>query len=432
MEITGNLKLKDMSLTIWDSDIFKYRYYVFGLAIQKGTPFLVIPLVLWGFGDAAYANYVIIYSITQFAALAISLGTVNALMVFWNNFEDKGIYIRSLIILIILLSTILSIPLLVGLYFYPMFNYEKQSLLSGFIALLIVIYSIIYNINVAGLGVIRMIERQKIYFALTFISSAFLVILLTFLGYSGHHYNNNTIELTIIYIVALALQTYLVFLLSPIKAWKGKILNDYKVFVVKILNYSIPHMFYVLMTLSVITLDKIIVKMNFEKEIFIQYTLDYQTAYAVNLVSIVISMYALPLFCKLVNGGESELREKILSQFKLSLIGSFFVAILMYCYAMSTGVNLSIGYWLLAVAFGFMNMFTINIGVMEAYKRGHELAVKFALIPCVVFWILFGIVMYIKIIMFIYILIVVYTISLFLLSTYTVLKYTNISNIKVA
>ncbi|MGA7802797.1 MAG: hypothetical protein WCC36_18515 [Gammaproteobacteria bacterium] len=103
-------------------------------------------------------------------------------------------------------------------------------------------------------------------------------------------------------------------------------------------GYSVPIVGYMLVSLSVSTVDKWAMKAAYSDALFPQYVRNCQFAFAANIVSVVMGMYLLPVLCRLVEAGELVvLVSKIRSHYLLSLIGTNAVAVGMYSYARMTG-----------------------------------------------------------------------------------------------
>jgi len=362
------------------SDLVANRYYAFGLAVQKGTPFLVVPLVVWAFGAQAYANYVLTFAATQLVAMAMSLGTTNSLVVFWYQHEDKSRYLRSLILLIS------GLTLLIGFCVFALLT-ATSILPTGVIprplwAVTIVLFGAIYNWNAVGLSLVRVTERSRRYFLTVLVTTGILLLLVV--GVS--RMMQGTLPLIMIYMAVMALQSALFFAAVPLRVTGRELLPGYRQFTRRIFGYSVPVVAYTLVSLSVFTVDKWVIRSFYPDAEFTQYVLNFQFAFATNIVAVVIGMYLLPMLCRLVESEDrKEMAHKVHSHYLLSLVGTFVVGVGMYVYGRVTGVGLTGDYWILVMAFGFSNLFTVNVNVLEAFRNSRTLA-RIALIPTALFW----------------------------------------------
>ncbi|MGA7802796.1 MAG: hypothetical protein WCC36_18510 [Gammaproteobacteria bacterium] len=365
------------------SDLVANRYYAFGLAVQKGTPFLVVPLVIWAFGAQAYANYVLTFAAAQLVAMAMSLGTTNSLVVFWYRYEDKNKYLRSLLLLIGALGITIGLAvfgLLITTSILP-----RQVIPHLLWAGLIVVYAAIYNWNVVGLSLIRVTERSRQYFLAVVLTSITLLVLIVAISRVAQ----GSVVLVAIYMGVLALQSMLFMVVVPTRISEPGLVAEYRKFMRQIFGYSIPVVGYTLVSLSVFTIDKWVIKGSYTNSEFTQYVLNFQFAFAANIVSVVLGMYLLPTFCRLVESQDLEvLGRKVQSHYALSVLGTIVVGTGMYGYGRITGVHLTEAFWILVGAFGIANLFTVNVNVLEAFRNSRALA-RIAVFPTVIFWLAF-------------------------------------------
>jgi len=389
------------------SDLFAHRYYAFGLGVQKGTRFLIAPLVIWAFGSQTYANYVLTFAAAQLVAMLMSLGTTNSLVVFWYQQPDKNVFVRSLALLILGIGCAAAIPIGAALVCLPILPPHVLPPLIW--AALIVGYAAIYNWNSVGLSLVRVTERSRSYFFAVIATTALLLILVA----SISHVSRNLVVLVCLYMTVLAIQSALFISSSGISIRGISTIADYKGFSKHVFSYSLPIVGYTLVSLTVITVDKWVVKFYYTVEQFTQYVLNFQFAFAANIVSVVIGMYLLPSLCELVEAENmAALRRKVYTNYVLSLFGTSAIGFAMYVYAWGTNVRLTGPYWLLVLAFGFANMFTISVNVFEAFRDSAGLA-RIAIIPTVMFWVGFMLAAHAHEIVWNYLMFVIYYIVLF-------------------
>lgn len=397
-------------------DLFKNFYYMLGLGIQKGLLYLIIPLILWKFGSNTYADYVVIYSVVQITGLFMALSTPTAFMVYWHDTEDKPRYISTLLYLTIAISIICAIP--IGL-FLQLILAKKAFQVSLFrLILLILAFAFFFNLNTLGLNLLRSLFAAKKYFAAVFSTAILFCLALYCLPNS----KNNLSLLIVLNISALILQTTLFFIFSKIKFhWKID-LNYAKSLIKSIGSYCLPFTLYSALSLTIFTIDKYLIKLYFSNSALTEYVLNFQLAFVTNIISLIIGMHSLPTFCHLVAEHQhSILKKKLLENYVLALIGSSSLAVLAYLYAWLTRIPLTYGFWLFIIAFIFTNLFTVNVGVLEAYKKAKSLLV-ITLAPSIAFWLVFIFTLPQQSLMFIYYDYIIYYLVLFIISTIVIRK----------
>ncbi len=380
-----------------NSDMFKNRHYIQGLAFQKGMPFVIIPLIIWAFGINHYTEYVLIYSVVQIAALFQSLGSHASFIVFWYHEEDKQKYLAQQIYLLVALSLIISVPVAFIIYMASFFmaniHFGIESVLT------ILTYSFCYNLSMLGVSLMRSQLQSRAYFWITLLAGILLISLLFLSRFLSDRlalsFYSSLNCLIYINILVLLIQALLFIYVSKekfsISLFSLSYFNslDLSRFSKQILPYCIPVMLYTLLTLSVFTIDKIIIRFFYSQSIYNQYILDYQFAFVVNIFSIIIGMYNLPIFCQLIKACDMlGLKKNILSNYALAIFGSIFISIGIYIYAFLVNIDLSYGYWVLSGAFLVTNIFSINVSLMEAFRKANKLAFL-TLIPTIGFFVCF-------------------------------------------
>jgi O-antigen/teichoic acid export membrane protein len=349
---------------------FSNRYFLFGLALQKGTPILLLPLFVAVFGAAAYSDYVLFYAIVQVLALISSLGLAHAVIPFWYEQGDKGGYLGALAGLLLGLSVVVGVPLAILISLVVPGATAAGAWWSVVIS---VVFAVIYNLNTVGLNVIRVEQRQRVFFGVTLVSSLLMaatVVVLRLVPGAGLR------SLIVVNAAILALQTVGYFLSCP----AGRHIHfrqvDWKSFGRKLLTFSLPLTVYIAFALAAQVGDKWIVNARFPQPIFVQYVLDFQFAFTVSLVSVVVGMYNTQRVCQLIHEGEQRLlRSNTLGNYGLSAIGSIAAAVAAFAYASVTHIHLSRGFWALVAAFTVNNLYGVNSNLLTSQKRSRTLAV---------------------------------------------------------
>ncbi|GJM07310.1 MAG: hypothetical protein DHS20C10_10440 [marine bacterium B5-7] len=395
------------------SEFIKNRFYLFGLILQKGIAYLTIPLILWQFGVHVYTNYVLLYAATQLLALLIGLGIPSALIVYWYDVDDKSAYLTTILSLLVCFQTLVLLGVFALLH-YSWGGFKLSLLLPNEInqhLVIIAVYAIFYNFNNITIGLLRAQGQSKGYFYGVLLSS------LTFMGFllCAKQLNSSVIFLTSLFIFSLFLQSAYFICVSHTKP-VFRLLPECQRFSKAILKYTGPIVLLTGLSLSTSTFDKWLVKGHFQDVIFKQYVLNFQFAYILNALSVVIGMYNLPIFCQLVkNDDVCKIKKNFIANYILVIVGSLLVGGGMSTYAHLTGVGLSIGFWVLCVSFIFVSLYTVNVAYFEALKSSKRL-LAISMASLVIFWLLFTISIYINEITLVYYCYLFYGLCLFLLT----------------
>jgi O-antigen/teichoic acid export membrane protein len=309
----------------------------------------------------------------------------SAVLVFWHEQSDKAQYSFDLTLLVGLLSVVLYLPVAVLLYFWlpvPIAGEARIVLLC-----LMGLYVLLYNVNTMALSILRAQFLARRYFYSVLGASIVLLALLYLCAAKGWSLN----VLLGLFIAALSVQA-LSFMLGSKTGFAGKLqLKALMALAQKLLRYSLPFMGYTLMTLSVVTLDKTVVAHFFSHRQFEQYVYNFQFAYIVNLISVVVGMYNLPIFCELVAKKDTlRLRHSVYANYLLVILATVCGGIVGFGYAYLTGITLASGFWWLVLAFGFTNVFTVNVGLFEAHKHAKHL-MGLTILPLLLFWVGVGV-----------------------------------------
>lgn len=346
-------------------EIIKNRYFVLGSVIGKGVSILALPLIILYFGAHTFALYVLIYSYVQFISLVSILGANNALIPFWLEYEKKEEFLTLLVGLTAAMSAIFYLPIAGLLYYFaPLSADISHPLLTiG----LILVYAFVYNLFVIGQALLRVESKQLSYLLVGFASAVlFFTLLLVFRNTT----RNGVIVLTLINIAALLFQVILSFKLSDVSFRFGALKHKWATLSRRILKFSAPLTAYMLVGSIPSIVDKWIVHKSFPMTVFAAYTLNFQFAFAVNIISNVINIYNSPRVCALYHVGDAEgLSGNLKTNYILVVLGTGGIGLASFVYASITDISLTVGYWVLVAAFGCGNIFALNTSFIIAEKR---------------------------------------------------------------
>jgi O-antigen/teichoic acid export membrane protein len=349
-------------------ELLENRYFLLGLALQKGTPILILPLTVAAVGVKVYADYVLLFSLVQVVAVLGSLCVAQALIPFWYGYSEKGNLVSTLSVTMLGLQALFSIPVGIALSI----GFTSRMKVSLAFVPIILIFAAVYNLNSIGLNLVRIQLKQVAFFWSTLFTAALLTGSIVLLA---HATGPRLLLYTTVNVLILGLQTWFYFYFSRIplsKMFRGERLRTC---ISEILKFSVPLTVYTLIALAALVADKWIVKGFFSPATFAQYVLDFQFAFGVTLVSMVIGMYNTPKQCELVQKGASVgLRRNVLGNYTLSLVGSIGAAVAGFAYADFGKVQLSRGYWILVLSFALNNCYVVNSSLLTAQKRSRTIA----------------------------------------------------------
>jgi len=346
-------------------DLVKNRYFVLGSVIGKGVSILALPLIIANFGSHNYALYVLMYTYVQVTALVSILGLNNALIPLWMDHERKDEFLALLLTLTIVISVIGFVPIAAILFVQAPLSkgVSNPVVATG----LILCYAFVYNLFVIGQGLLR-VQSKQLSFFWTGVASAllFVTLLLTFRDAT----DTGVITLALIHIVTLLFQVAMFFVFSDVPfrlrfAWRVWAPPSKA-----ILRFSVPLAAYMLVSNIPYVVDKWIIHDSFPTDVFTTYTLNFQFAFAISIIGSIINVYNSPRICELYRRADAEgLKRNLMTNYVIVLLGTVGLGLVLYVYGLMTNVLLTEGYWVLAVTFGFVNVFALNTSFLIAEKR---------------------------------------------------------------
>lgn len=404
--------IKNSVARIWESELIKNRYFIFGLAVQKSTPFLAIPFVVDIFGGEIYSDYVLIFSSVQVLATVTSMAVTSAVIPLWHYQKDVKIFATAILTLILFLFIVFLSPSAVVLLF--LMQNIQISIQGISLVIWLLFFSLLYNINVLFVSFQRVKGGQIQFFQAVCVSIIAYISLISVFGYFG----NGDLE------ILLSIHIFTLVLLNCF-LWPGRKSLDFNIakewnqiqhLWKEILRLSWPISIYTLTGLLAMTFDKWIVKLGFKQSEFLQYVLDYQFSISLMLLPMAIAFYNSAIVSELVaKGNTQELADNISKNKKLCLWGMCIVAVCVYYYAKILNINLSWGYWMLAVGFSLEGIYSLYFSVLMAQKKSH-IILFIMIISCSFYIVILFISMKINSISLVYISNLIYTSLLFLMS----------------
>lgn len=337
------------------SAIYRNRLYVFGLALQKGLPVLIVPVIVSVFGLPAYGEYALLFTLVQIYANLSSVAVTQVLVPMWFRQPDPGEFVQRVASLLLVLALAASPLGVAALMLGSATGFELLSPLqqTGWVLL----FAFVYNLNALALAVVRAREQRGRFFWSVAIGAG---VLLGLIGLAFLVPEAALAHLILAQILALAVATAVMlrgdlgglFSLSMMRApatWRP------------VLQLSAPLCIYTLVVLYAMSVDKWIVKLWFSGAQFGSYVLDYQFAFALMFVPMAIGLHNGPRVSALVAAGSFDLLElEDRKMRRFTLIGSAGIAVIMFAYGRLTHLALTPGYWLLVAGFLCEGLYMLN------------------------------------------------------------------------
>lgn len=347
---------------------WRIRFYVLGLALQKGLPILVAPLVVAAFGRDVFGEYVLVYTVIQIYGNVSALSVPQTVVPIWFRQADPAKFVALCYAMVLGLSAAFGAVAGAILLFAPPHLALSLPIMEA--CGWIMCFALFYNLNQLAVGIARSEDRQRHFFWATVVGGVVLVagILAAHrLGFPGLR------GLIIAQLLSVAVSTLV--LLGPRIFAVGKI--DFATLreqAPPILRFSLPLAGYSLLVLLSMSIDKWMASAWFPRDVFNAYVLEYQFAFAMMFIPTAISLYSGSRVSALVAAGDREGLKIEENRAKgLALLGSSGVAVAMYCYAWATGLPMGPGYWVLALGFIFEGQYVIRSNRLMAEMRSTRL-----------------------------------------------------------
>jgi O-antigen/teichoic acid export membrane protein len=339
-------------------------YYAAGLLLQKGLPYLLIPLLVKLYGEHTYSSYILFYTSTLMLANFLALSIPNAIIAFWYAEEEKARLLWTFILLIgtsqVLLGMILGVPA------YLMYGQSFGSKDALALTLVGFGFAAAFNFNTFITGVCRAQNSSKTYFIAQSIAGMGLISGVLLLS----RWASLEVLIAVFFLFLLIQDIYLMrsvfgYLISMKPSLDMRIVR-------KVLSYSLPMLPHVEAVLFCYWIDKYLVRQYFSTIEFSRFTISFQYAFAQAFFAQVFAMHTFPLICQLVaEGNEVKLRAVIraynllLAFLGLSWIGGL---LLLQAFWVKLGID-PLGLLLMGVAFLVWNIAGNYINTLWATFR---------------------------------------------------------------
>ena len=339
-------------------------YFAAGLALQKGLPYLLIPLLIRLYGDHTYASYVLFYASTLMFANLLAMAVPNSIITFWYAEKDKASLSWTYIFLLLTAQAALALVLSVGVFYVYGRSFGRPQ--AAALALVGLVFAFLYNFNTFLTGVCRARDYSKSYFRGQVIAGITLVAGVVLL----RHWPRLEVLISMFMLSLLCQNLYL---LDSLREYLQHSAPCFDVRLAKrVLAYSLPLIPHLEATVFYYWVDKFLVRQYFSDVQFSQFTISFQYAFAQSFFAQVFAMHTFPLICRLVaQRDESRLRFVIRSyNLLLAALGALWIAGILLLQWFGLRLRISpIGFLVLGCSFLIWNIAGNYINVLWARFR---------------------------------------------------------------
>jgi len=344
--------------------IWRMRYYAGGLALQKGLPLILLPLIVAVFGRENYGYYVLIFSGVQIYATTISLGIPLAVVPTWFHRDDPLRFVSLCYALVLGLAAVFGFTtiLAAALWNAPVAGTMRAVEAAAWV----ILFALFYNVNIISMGVVRSQGRQHAFFYASVFGGVVLslgVAMAYLLGQVGLR------SLILVQVAAFGSATLALLGRSVVRDVRFP-QRSYWREALPLVRYSIPLGLNTLLLVVSMGIDKWFATAFFPRQDFLTYVINYQAAFAMMFVPAVVSLYVGPIFSELVARKDWQaVRHEERKAMIINIAGSVSVAIGMFAYAWITGLRLTGGYWVFVVTFILQGQYVVQSTQLMAQMR---------------------------------------------------------------
>jgi O-antigen/teichoic acid export membrane protein len=346
-------------------------YYGLGMAVQKGTPFLILPVLLYFYGDHTYASYVLFYTTVQIFGVLCSLAIPSSTVVFWYRRDDKR---QFLVTYFLLLSTaFLAAGVLCTI---PMYYIYKSSLKSTPPLEMVVLglaFVALYNFNQYFISLYRAMYSSKQFFTAQIIGAAVLLGVAIPL-----HPLAPLSRLISAFLLSLLVQDlYLLYGVIPLL--KNGTWRDFDLTLASsVLQFSLPLIIYNSIALLIYWIDKYMVDLYFDPASFSKFVVTFQFAFAQTMISQLFALYNFPRICQLVAEGNYPTLRTVVRSYNLLMVvlGIAYSTAILITHAYFHVFRISVsGFIILSLALLLTNLSTTYLNVLYAHAKTTKIVV---------------------------------------------------------
>ncbi len=350
-------------------------YYGLGMAVQKGIPFLILPLLLYFYGDHTYASYVLFYTTVQIFGVLCSLAIPSSTVVFWYRRDDKQQFLVTYFLLLsaafLAAGTLCAIPL------YYIYKSSLNNAQPVEMVLLGLAFVGLYNFNQYFVSLYRAMYASKQFFIAQIIGASVLLAVAIPL-----HPFAPLSRLILAFLSSLLIQDlYLLYGVIPLL--KESTWRDFDLTLAgSVLKFSLPLIIYNSIVLLIYWIDKYMVALYFDPASFSKFVVTFQFAFAQAMISQLFALYNFPRICQLVAEGDYPALRMVIRTYNLLMLvlGIAYSIAILFTHAYFHVFRISVsGFIILSVAFLLTNLSATYLNVLYAHIKTSRVVVMQAL-----------------------------------------------------
>lgn len=340
-------------------------YYLGGLLLQRGVPFLFMPMLIRLYGQQVYALYLLFYSTVQLGGIFSSLAVPLSPIAFWSRVERKQQLVLTSTVLIAVLLTaigsILAIPL------FQLYRRMFAGFEVGWLTILGLIYIAQYAVSQFLVSLHRAMDSSKCFFGAQLLGAIALAWAALFNAAGA-----SLIRLVLAFLASLCLQNCFL-LISSADLYGNLRKGDINRGLARnLLAYSAPLVLYTGAGLFMYWIDKFLVKLHFDIAHFSTFSITFQYAFAQAFLAQVLGFYTFPAICRIIaNESRRELKRFLLTYNTLIVIcGVIYAAVIFTINGWIYPLHIErVGFAMLCAAFVSMNLSANYVNTLYALHR---------------------------------------------------------------
>ena len=340
-------------------------FYIGGLVLQRGLPFLLMPVLIHLYSPQTFALYILFYSTVQLSGIVCSLAVPLSPIAFWSQIERKQTLVVTASALMFVVLTTLSLGAAVPLFSLYRRIFPDSAPLG--LTIVAVIYLILYALNQFLISLLRAADLSRTFFFGQLLCGTVFVAASTF-----HASQGSFLRLISAYIASVLLQN-LVYVIGLSGFFRQIHPSDLDLRLARqVLSYSVPLVLYTGAVLFINWIDKYLVRLNFSGSEFSSFTITVQYAYAQAYISLVLGFCTFPMICRFVAGNMRDELKRFFLTFNslIFAIGVLYAAVVLVLDRWMYPLHINrFGFTVLSSGFIIWNLSANYVNVLYAHRH---------------------------------------------------------------
>jgi len=350
-------------------------YYGLGMAVQKGTPFLILPILLYFYGDHTYASYVLFYTTVQSFGVLCSLAIPSSTVVFWYRRDDKRQFLITYFLL--LSGAFLAAGALCTVPMYYIYKSALKSTQPIEMVLMGLAFVGLYNFNQYFVSLYRAMYSSRQFFIAQIIGA----IVLLGVAIPTHRLAGLS-RLILAFLLSVLIQDlYLLYGVVPLLK-RGTWRDFDRTLASSVLQFSLPLIIYNSMALLIYWIDKYMVDLYFNPVAFSKFVVTFQFAFGQTMISQLFALYNFPRICQLVAEGNYATLRTVIRTYNMLMValGIAYSTAILFTHFYFHIFRISVfGFLILSMAFLLTNLSSTYLNVLYAHTKTSSIVVMQAI-----------------------------------------------------